>query len=112
MKKLTALLLAAVLMLALAACGKSGSDKDPIIGTWKSVSAEYNGYTIEVTDVTNEVKEDGSFIYSNSGDISEGTWKNENGEYTFTANNTPVKARIEGGQLIMTDGGYLLRFEK
>ena len=112
MKRLTALLLAAVLMLALAACGKSGSDKDPVIGTWKAVSAEYNGEAMEVPEITNEVKEDGSFIYSYSGNNFNGTWKNENGEYTFTVNNMPVNGKIEGGQLVMYEGTEIIRFEK
>ena len=113
MKKIFSLLLAAVLILSLAACSKSsGEDKDPVIGTWKAVSAEYNGEAVEVPEITNDVKEDGTFVYNFSGNEFNGTWTNDNGTYTFTVDNMPVTGKIEGGQLFMSEDAQTIIFEK
>ncbi|MBQ9827494.1 MAG: hypothetical protein IJM62_02305 [Lachnospiraceae bacterium] len=114
MKKLLSVLLAALMILSLAACGKSGggADKDPVIGTWKAVSAEYGGTTMDVPEITNEVKEDGTFIYSAQGTTYEGTWKNDNGTYTFEVGGDPVNGSISGSQLTMYEGELTIVFEK
>lgn len=72
MKKLFALLLAVMMLLSLAACGGSGSNKGAIVGTWKLVDTETEteyGLGIEFT-------KDGTLRYGLTeevlGDLAEG----------------------------------------
>ncbi|MBQ9827496.1 MAG: hypothetical protein IJM62_02320, partial [Lachnospiraceae bacterium] len=71
MKKYISLLLAVLMLFSLAACKSSGGNggdevpfgseveteketeppKDPVIGTWKAVSAEYGGTTMDVPEI-------------------------------------------------------------
>ncbi|MBQ9827495.1 MAG: hypothetical protein IJM62_02315 [Lachnospiraceae bacterium] len=111
MKKLLAVLLAAIMLLGLTAC--SSGEKDEVVGTWKAVSASSNGAQMNtVPDITNEVRADGTFTYTFVGSASEGTWTNDNGTYTFTVGNQPVNGYISGGQLTMSSGSTTIVFEK
>ena len=110
MKKLLSVMLAAAMILSLAACGSSGgydekAEKDELVGTWKAVSAKYNGEDYDIPVITIEAREDGTFTFTvGESTPSEGTWTNDNGSYTFTAIGLK-KGSISGGRLTLETEG-------
>lgn len=82
MKKLTAILLAALLVLSLTACGSGGGGKDPIIGEWDLFALTDLNDTSSSTAVPSgsgsiTFNDDGSFTLVIDTDSYSGTWEQD-----------------------------------
>ena len=82
MKKLVALLLAAVLCLSLIACGEDKSLKDEVVGTWVYVHIDKSGR--EVEQVLSIYKGGTAEFNSSAGVHNEGRWKIEDGVLNYS----------------------------
>ena len=126
MKKLLAVLMAAMLVLSLAACsgGSSGGGSDSGVGTWKLVSMSYGDQSISISDysemlgedytVTLEIKSDGTFTVDSMGLVQSGTWTANGSTYSLDLDGGVQEAKLSGGQLILEDSasGMSMVFEK
>ena len=132
MKKLLAVLFAAVMVLGLAACSGSdsnggGEGADPAVGTWKLTSAEASGITLTMDEFAQlmgidkyemiiEIRADGTFTASvdmgTGAQKGEGTWTKDGNAYTLTSNGSPQVFTLEGGKLVAEAEGAKMYFEK
>jgi uncharacterized protein (TIGR03066 family) len=96
MRNIRALAMVLVSSMVLISCGSDDADDDfaPIVGIWQGTAIEYEfkpdgagglGYSdTEDFDAVVEFKEDGTVIYSNDGDESNGTYKIMGNKLTTT----------------------------
>ncbi len=121
LRKLLALILVmALACLSLVACGGS---KDPIVGTWKAVSIEANGQTMELEkfaemvgqefEASIEVKSDGTAILSVTGEEDQtANWKADGDSYVFTGDGEESKITLEDDVMKITVNGMVINFKK
>jgi len=126
MKKLLALLFTFVLAsTVLTACNPTPTaNDDPIVGTWKMVSAKAMGETITLEDFqkaagseevpTIEFTGDHKVKVSEMvGESGEGAWEVNDGIYIITDHTgIELAVELENGQLQLATAGVILIFEK
>ncbi len=112
MKKIAALTLVLVMVLALCACG--GSDgKNPAVGTWTIKSMTNGGETYSVDDVPTlkdfivmELREDGTGTITSSGETTPLTWDGS----TITVEGDPASYSVSGDTLTLNSDSYTFTF--
>ena len=129
MRRFAAFLLALVMALSLAACGKSGGDDTGIIGKWQLSGADNNGKPITLeelaalegsdeVDVVFEFHEDGSMSgydreFGNTVDLT-GTWEEKDGGYSMDMLGRSFDIELKDGKLVINAlmNGVVLYFTK
>ena len=117
MKKMLAVLLAAVLLLSLAACG---AKSDPNEGTYKATSGEWNGMSIGVNDVfdggfTLQLKSGGRAVLTTGGQDYNLKWALDGKAFTLTASDSEYTGTLSDGVLILEnvlDSGVNMTLKK
>ena len=118
MKKILAVLLAAALMLALAACG--GGRPDPNEGVYKASTGEWNGISIDVESVFDggfvlELRSGGKAVLSTGGQDYNLKWALDGKDFTLTASDSEYTGTLADGVLKLEnvlDSGVDLTLKK
>ena len=118
MKKVVSLMLVAVMVFSLAACG---SKSNSILGTYKMTKVSMAGVEVSVDEylkavgqedgsVTMEIKDGGTYTIDMAGSTEEGTWEEKDGKITLDG----LEAKLDGKNLTMTESSSQLSmvFEK
>ena len=111
MKKLVALCLVLVLVVAMVACG--GGGKDPAVGTWKLTGLfegeeDYSAYLAMLgMDLTLVLNEDGTGTMEMMGEKLDITWAdgkimNEGESLSFSVNGDTLTIAEEGERMVFT----------
>ena len=121
MKKITAVLLALMLVFALCACGGD----DPNAGTYYLTSAEISGITLSAEDLSSamgedagayyiELKGNGTFTGDTGAGLGSGEWSLDGTELTITESGYEMYGTLENGVLTLYEpnSGVTFYFEK
>lgn len=115
MKKLTAVLLVLVLVLSLCACGGGSFEgkytlKEISSGEMDSASFEalLSIAGMKLSDMTLEVKSDGTAIMNVMGEEESGKWESKDGKYYIDG----VEVNFSGKQIVFEQDGTKMVFEK
>lgn len=108
--------LGVLVMGVLAGCGGKKEKASEIIGTWKASTVEAAGVSVDFDvyaeqlgqdadslKMEMEIKEDKSFSMDMVGQITEGTWKEKDGNYILTVDGDDQEVKITDGKLIFED---------
>lgn len=123
MKKLTALLLAVLMVFTLAACQNNKQSATPadtsIAGSYVLVGASDNGEELDLemfAELQFTLNEDGTGVYGNGGMDIEITWAQEGDTVTFTAVGEgpadPLVLTVKGDTLVAIEGTSEMTFQK
>lgn len=122
MKKLTALLLAVLMVLTLAACQKTspqGETADSVVGNYVLTGVSDNGEEIPLDSFPKlnfTLNEDNTGIYGTDGGEIQITWSQDGNTLTFVADEVgpaePLTLTVEGNTLIASEGSAQLIFAK
>ena len=111
MKKVTALLLAVLMVFTLAACQKNSA-----AGTYILTSAEINGEIISAEGILNAsitLEKDGTMIVSDDSSSEMGTWTQKGNVITQVSETGTTRDMVlEGDKLIVDVDGDKLIFER
>lgn len=119
MKKLVSILMVAMLVLSLAACGGS---KSSAAGSYKfkSMTAEGQTVTAEQLEALGqdlegfklELKSNGEFAITVEAKTETGTWKEDGKKISLTMDGETVEAALDGNTVTFGMDGVELAFEK
>ena len=122
MKKMTALLLAVLMVFTLAACKKNLGGADSVVGTYVLVEAIENGENVSLEGVSMSIvlNEDNTVTYgagdAQSGTLMNITWSQEGNTVTLVSEqigpDDPLVMTLDGKTLTATTGGLTMVFEK
>ena len=122
MKKIVALVLAALMLVFLVSCGDGSKDADETSGyegTYKCTYANLLDYPLEgedAPDITLEIKSGGKCVWTSEDDVSEFDYSVEGTTMTFTSSGLDVAtAKLEGSKIVIDDWyglGFAYTFEK
>jgi cell division septation protein DedD len=117
MKRLLAILLAALMALSLAACTSGGSD-DPNLGKYMGTRAEYSGMSLALENVLDggetsiELKGGGKCTVILGGDSFNGKYALAGEDITFTIQREDYVGTLKAGVIRLEFQGMTLVFEK
>ena len=121
MKKTISLLLTAMLLFSLTACGGAKIDPDdPNQGLWKATTGEMFGIAANVEEFfgegfTMELQSNGKCSLNVDGRKARGRWTLSNGAFTVKGGGLDCEGRLENGEITVEDVlgmGLTLVFEK
>lgn len=126
MRKLFALVLSAVMLISITACGNSSADpNDPIIGEWEMTAMNAGGVTMTMeeiavlgVDMSIEIdmkadgKLDATVAQGGQTETSDGKWEANGDNYSVTLDGETVDATLTDGKLSMEIEGSEAIFEK
>ena len=122
MKKIIALMLAALMLVFLVSCGGGSEDADEASGyegTYKCVYANLLDYPLEGEDapnVTLEIKSGGKCVWTSDEDVSEFDYTIDGTTMTITSAGLDVAtAKLEDNKIVIDDWyglGFAYTFEK
>lgn len=127
-KRITILMMAMLMVLAvLAGCGKKAKT-DAIIGDWNAVSIEANGMTVDMKQFAEQLgqdadqmkmtltfTEDGKASLNAATETMDGTWKANGDKYEVVFEGETQEIAITDGKIIIEDntaGAMKMVFEK
>ena len=119
MKKILAVLLTAVMVLSLAACGGTGG-ADPNEGVYKATSGEYGGISINIDKVfdggvTLQLKSGDRAVLTMGGQDYNLKWSLDGRDFTLTASDSEYTGTLADGVLTLEnvlDSGVNMTLEK
>ena len=123
-KKITASLLALVMLIsviALSACGSKDADSnDPNLGIWNATTGEMLGMSMDISDFFGEgfiieLKSGGKCTLTVDGEKANGKWTLDNGIFTVKGGGIDCEGTLENGSLVLEDVlgmGLTITFEK
>lgn len=129
MKKTVTVLLAALLIFVMGACGNSGdtgSASTAATGTYKITSMTMEGQTFtaeelqangqDITDSKLEIKEGGEFslvlLAGGENETVSGTWTEDGNKISLTSDGVTMEATLDGNKMTLSQNGAEMTFEK
>ncbi len=118
MKRLLAILLAALMALSLAACTSGSNDDDPNLGKYMGTRAEYSGMSLALENVLDggetsiELKGGGKCTVILGGDSFNGKYALAGEDITFTIQREDYVGTLKAGVIRLEFQGMTLVFEK
>ena len=108
MKKLFCAVLVILLVFSFAACGNRGASDDPNLGKYLAVTVFDDGYSYDAADAgfgnfAIELKSGGKATLFMDGDTSNGTWKLNGTDFSFSAGLASFNGSLENGKLTIED---------
>ncbi|HHX37708.1 MAG TPA: hypothetical protein GX717_06990 [Clostridiaceae bacterium] len=111
-KRLFALVIAALMLIGLTACGPKGDPNDPNLGVYEAKTFEYAGIEMDASGDWLELMAGGRATISIEGDEFKCKWKLDGNNFTLEERGDTFKGTLEAGVIVLDIEGITYTFAK